>query len=413
MNFSPRWKNRRSERGQILPMFVVLLPVLLLFVGITIDFGMAYVTKTALSRAADAAALAAMRNVNLGQAEATQLATAAFNANYSAFGNSSATPPSVNVAITTNSSNNTVVNVNATTALSSYFLGLLSGFKTVNVSTLSQTTRPKLIMSLVLDKSGSMNKNGGATALPPAVTNFLTYFDDSTDQVAEVSFSTLSSIDVPMTTGFTSPITSAVDGMKFGGATFTQAGLQGGLDQINSVQVASGENVVKVMVFFTDGWANTVEDTMSCPSSTQLELGGCSPPEYGVWCHPRRIPFMDPTTGANASCAGATTFYSEAAGANLSLGPTVLDGLTNIAQDALYRANVVAETARQDDIVVYSIGLGDKISEPFLQQIANDPASTSFNGNEPVGEAVFAPTSAELQGVFQEIANKILLRISQ
>lgn len=411
MNFSHRKRIRGHQRGQILPMFVVLLPVLLLFVGLTLDFGMAYVTKSALSRAADAAALAGMRNIKLGQSEATTLATAAFNANYTAFsGNTPA--PTVSVNITTNSSDNTVVNVNATTTLNSMFLGILPGFKTINVSSLSQTTRPKLIMSLVLDRSGSMNKNGGATALPPAVVNFLGYFDDSTDEVADISFSTLASIDVPIGTGFTSPITSAVDSMKFAGATFTQAGLQDGLDQINSVSVASGENVVKVVVFFTDGWANTLEDTFSCPASTLLEAGGCAPPEYAVgWCSPRAVPFMDPVTGKNTSC-GATTFYSESAGGSMPLTP-VLTGLTNISNDATYRANLVASSMRADNIVVYSIGLGDKISEAFLQQVANDPASATFDGTQPIGEAVFAPTAAELQGVFQEIANKILLRISQ
>jgi Flp pilus assembly protein TadG len=411
MNFSHRKGIRGNQRGQILPMFVVLLPVLLLFVGLTLDFGVAYVTKSALSRAADAAALAGMRNIKLGQSEATTLATAAFNANYTAFsGNTPA--PTVSVNITTNSSDNTVVNVNATTTLNSMFLGILPGFKTINVSSLSQTTRPKLIMSLVLDRSGSMNKNGGATALPPAVVNFLGYFDDSTDEVADVSFSTLASIDVPIGTGFTGPITSAVDSMKFAGATFTQAGLQDGLDQINTVSVASGENVVKVVVFFTDGWANTLEDTFSCPASTLLEAGGCAPPEYAVgWCSPRAVPFMDPVTGSNTSC-GATTFYSESAGGSMPLTP-VLTGLTNISNDATYRANLVATSMRADNIVVYSIGLGDKISEAFLQQVANDPASATFDGTQPIGEAVFAPTAAELQGVFQEIANKILLRISQ
>src|SRR5580658_9223752 len=152
MNFWHRKRIRCNQRGQVLPMFIVLLPVLLLFVGLTLDFGMAYVTKSALSRAADAAALAGMRNLKLGQAEATTLATAAFDANYSAFsGNTPA--PTVSVNITTNSSNNAVVNVNATTTLNSMFLGLLPGFSTVNVSSASQTTRPRLIMSLVLDRS--------------------------------------------------------------------------------------------------------------------------------------------------------------------------------------------------------------------------------------------------------------------
>jgi Flp pilus assembly protein TadG len=410
MNFSQRRNLRSSERGQILPMFVVLLPVLILFMGMTIDFGMAYVTKTALSRAADAAALAAMRNIKLGTAEATQLATAAFNANYAAFGNTSATP-NVSVVITTNANNNTVVNVNATTALNASFLSILPGFQTVNVSSLSQTTRPKVIMSLVLDRSGSMNLNGGATALPPAVVNFLGYFDDSTDQVAEVSFSTLATVDVPIATSFTAPITSAVDSMVFNGITFSQAALAAGESQIQSVPVASGESVVKVAVFFTDGWANTVLDTLNCPAATSVEVGGCSPVEQAVgWCG--SYSFYDPSSGSSIPCS-ATTFYSEMAGANMPLTPAVPTGITNVADDALYRANLAANAMRADGIVVYSIGLGDKISEPFLQQIANDPASTTFDSTQPVGEAAFAPTAGQLQGVFQEIANKILLRISQ
>jgi Flp pilus assembly protein TadG len=408
MNFWHRKRIRGNQRGQVLPMFIVLLPVLLLFVGLTLDFGMAYVTKSALSRAADAAALAGMRNLKLGQAEATTLATAAFDANYSAFsGNTPA--PTVSVNITTNSSNNAVVNVNATTTLNSMFLGLLPGFSTVNVSSASQTTRPRLIMSLVLDRSGSMNKNGGATALPPAVVNFLTYFDDSLDQVADVSFSSLATVDVPITTSFTSPITTAVDQMRFNGATFTEAGLQDGLNQILSVPVASGENVVKVLVFFTDGWANTIEDTLACPASTLLEVGGCAPLEQAAgWCgqNPPGYEFINPTTGGGATCS-ATTFYDESTGSTMPLS------IDNISTDATYRANLVATSAQSQNIVIYSIGLGDKISEAFLQQIANDPASTTFNGNAPVGEAVFAPNAADLEGVFQDIANKILLRISQ
>ena len=408
MNRGYHGKVRRNERGQILPMFVVLLPVLLLFVGLTLDLGMAYVTKTALSKAADAAALAAMKNIKQGQAVATTLAQDAFNANYAAFGSNSPAPV-VNVVISTNSNNNTVVNVNATAQLSTFFLGILPGFKTVAVSTASQTTRPKLIMALVLDKSGSMNLNGGATALAPAVVNFLTYFDDTTDQVASVSFSTIASVDVSIRTGFTSPITSSVDSMRFGGVTFSQAGLSDGLAQINSVPVAQGENVIRVAVFFTDGWANTIENTLNCPAATLLEVGGCSPPEQAVgWCgqNPPGYSFMNPTTGSGTSC-GASTFPSQVTGGSLPLS------IANISNDALYRANLVATQLRSQGIVVYSIGLGNKISEQFLQQIANDPASATFNASQPIGEAVFAPTAADLQGVFQDIANKILLRISQ
>ncbi len=386
-------------------MFVVLLPVLILFVGLTLDFGIAFVTKTALSKAADAAAITAMRNVKQGQSTAIALARNAFNANYAAFGSGSPVP-TVNIAFATDGGNNQVANVSASTTLNTSFLTLLPGFKTLTVSSAAQTTRPKLIISLVLDKSGSMTLNGGATALPPAVTNFLSYFDDSSDRVAEVSFSTLSSVDVSVRTGFTSPISSAVNRMKFGGYTYSQAGLLDGQSQLNSVTVAAGENVVKVAVFFTDGWANMIKDNLQCPAATLLNFGGCSPPEQTAgWCS--GYVFLDPVTAGSRSCKGATTFPSQSAGAAMPLN------IKNISDDAMYRANTVATSMRAQGIIVYSIGLGDKISRQFLQQAANDPASPSFDNTQPIGEAVFAPTSAELQGVFQDIANRILLRLSQ
>ena len=101
-----------------------------------------------------------------------------------------------------------------------------------------------------------------------------------------------------MGTNFLNPITNAVNSMPFGGATYSQGGLLDGQAQINSVTVAAGENVVKVAVFFTDGWANTVEDTLNCPPSTLLNFGGCSPPEAAVgWCRGGSISFLDPVTG--------------------------------------------------------------------------------------------------------------------
>ena len=405
MTFGHHTKEKQRERGQVLAMFVVMLPVLILFVGLTLDFGMAFVTKTALSKAADAAAITAMRNVKQGQSTAIALARNAFNANYAAFGNNSPVP-TVNISFATDGSNNQVANVSATATLNTFFLTLLPGFKTISVSTGAQTTRPKLIISLVLDKSGSMTLNGGARALPPAVINFLSYFDDSNDRMAEVSFSALSTVDVSVRTGFTAPITSAVNGMKFGGNTFTQAGLQDGQTQLNSVTLAAGENVVKVAVFFTDGWANMIQDSLKCPASTLLNYGGCSPPEQSAgWCS--GVVFLDPVTAATLSCKGATTFPSQSAGTAMSLN------ITNISNDAMYRANQVANSMRAQGVIVYAIGLGDKISQSFLQQIANDPASSSFDNAQPIGQAVFAPTSSELQGVFQDIANKILLRLSQ
>jgi hypothetical protein len=57
--------------------------------------------------------------------------------------------------------------------------------------------------------------------------------------------------------------------------------------------------------------------------------------------------------------------------------------------------------------------LGDKINQAYLQDVANDPAAATYNSNQPQGEAVFAPSSTQLDAVFQTIASKVLLRLSQ
>ncbi len=396
---------RRFQPAQIFIVFALSLPVLILFLGLGVDFGFAFVTRARLSKAVDAAALAAMRNISQGQAQVTTIAQSAFNTNYGSGAGRDFSPPIFKVALTTDASNNAVVNVSATATINTSFLRLLSGLQTLQISSYAQATRPKLIMSLVLDKSGSMNKNGGAQALPPAVVNFLSYFDNSNDQVADVSFSSVASVDVSMRTNFLNPITNAVNNITFAGATYSQGGLLNGQAQINGVTVAPGQNVIKAAVFFTDGWANTVEDTLNCPPSTLLNFGGCAPPEAAVgWCS--GISFLDPTTGSGRSC-GATQFPSQVAGGMQPLTQT------NIANDAMYRAVQTANSMRTQGIVIYSIGLGDKISQAFLQQIANDPASSTFNPNEPIGQAVFAPTAQDLDAVFQAIASEILLRLSQ
>jgi Flp pilus assembly protein TadG len=397
--------NQRHARAQIFLLFALSLPVLIAFLGLGVDLGFAFVTRANLSKAVDAAALAAMRNISQGQAQATAIAQSAFNTNYGSGIGRDLSPPVLNVAITADANNNTVINVSATTSINTLFLRVLSGLKTLKITSNAQATRPKLIMSLVLDRSGSMNNNGGAQALPPAVENFLTYFDNNNDLIADVSFSSVSSVDVKMGTNFLNPITKAVNKMAFGGATYSQGGLLDGQSQINGVAVAAGANVVKVAVFFTDGWANTVQNTLNCPPSTLLNFGGCAPPEAAVgWCS--GISFMDPTNGNTRSC-GATSFPSQMTGGSVSLTQT------NIANDAMYRAVQVANSMRAQGVAIYSIGLGDKISQAFLQQVANDPASSTFDPNQPVGQAVFAATAADLQGVFQTIASEILLRLSQ
>ena len=66
-------KATREESGQVAIMFAFLLPFLVLFVGLGIDFGFGFLAKAQLAKAADAASLAVMRNLGRGQAQATAI----------------------------------------------------------------------------------------------------------------------------------------------------------------------------------------------------------------------------------------------------------------------------------------------------------------------------------------------------
>ena len=95
-----------------------------------------------------------------------------------------------------------------------------------------------------------------------------------------VSFSDNARVDVAMTTNFATPIDTAVAALKFDGATFgTGAGtntydtvhgppLNLADDQNNSVTLPAGQPETKVIVYFTDGLMNTVQNTLACTNFT-------------------------------------------------------------------------------------------------------------------------------------------------
>src|SRR5205809_7903312 len=82
-----------SEKGYALIYMCVVLAVLLIFTGLAVDSGRAYVVKAQLSKAVDGAALAAARNLNSGdpKAEAVRIFKANFPTGY--FGTTTTTDP--------------------------------------------------------------------------------------------------------------------------------------------------------------------------------------------------------------------------------------------------------------------------------------------------------------------------------
>jgi Flp pilus assembly protein TadG len=417
VHFMRRLNATREESGQILVLFAWWLPLLCLFVGFGIDFGFGFLTKAQLAKACDAAALAAMRNLGQGQTQATIIGKAEFalNANVSSSMYVSAPVPSITYG---SSGGEPVVNVTASAQIHTFFIGL-AGFHTLTIADSSQATRPPIILSLVLDKSGSMNDNGGSTALPPSVTDFLGYFIGGTDRLGEVSFSDIANSDVAISTSFKTPITNFVNGMSFGGATFAQGGLMNANTEVTGVSNPPA-NAVQVVVFFTDGWANSIQSTVA---GSQVNFGGCAPAEFAVgWCNGVSCWYnangnsIGGTVVGNSNtavtCDGQNNFTATDTAPPDSLPNPASLTINNIADEADYRAVQYANTMRAAGITVYAIGLGDKINQTYLQELANDPASSTYNANEPSGLAEFAPTASDLDTAFQTVASKILLRLT-
>jgi len=269
--------------------------------------------------------------------------------------------------------------------------------------------RAQLIMALVLDRSGSMGAppplgSGGGFVLPDAVASFVSHFDDMTDRAAMSSFGSTATLDVPMEQPFKSAITMAAPGTaRDGGRTFAEGGLMIGFNQVNNTPVLTGQTAVKVIVFFTDGYANTFQTNLSCRAAP-INLGQSDPPIGGPasCCPPWSYEFLDPAGGSDPSC-NSTTFPSLDGSTK-----TISQNNQNIWYEGQLHALSVANQIRSANILIYSIGVGTGLNQDFLRNIANDPAGSAYNANQISGEAVFAPDASQLQAVFDMIATKLV-----
>lgn len=404
----------RKQRGQTILMLVVCMFVLLLFVGLAIDIGFGYVTEANLSKAVDAAALTGITNLSLGQAQAQSLAQNSFNINY---GTSvrDVSPPTVAMSFNTDANNNTFFNVSAKANINTFFLGILPQYHHLAIGATAQSIRAPLVMSLVLDRSGSMAGNGGGVALQAAVPDFVDKFDNDVDQVAGISFASDATVDFQLSTVFQSSIKTVVSRFKFNGGTFGPGGMVDALAQENSKNAVAGAQ--KVVVYFTDGWANIVQQSLNCGgNATTLNFGGYDG-------NVKNVDFFAPATG-NTNCSltnGGTPSCCSGVSRFQSLADNKLETFVraNVTNEALYEAVQTANTMRNQNITVYAIGLGTDINQGFLQQIANDPKSPTYDSTKPQGLALFVPDcpsaacTSDLNTAFQTIASTILLRLTK
>src|ERR1022692_3619809 len=296
----------KNDRGQTVIIFALIMPVLILFTGLALDAGLLYVTKAKLSTSVDAACLTGMKNLALPQPVAATLAADMFNANFGP------NPPIPTVTFPTDAYGDQQVKVTATASVNTLFMRYLSQWRTVPVSATAVSTRGKLIMSIVLDRSGSMITDEGQAALQAAVPEFVSNFDDATDEVAAISFSSNARIDFLIAYNFKTAITTAVSSMHFDGGTFgTGAGsnpvvftdpnappLSMAKLQNDHVPIMPNQNVIKVVVYFTDGLMNASQDNFHCGGKNNNTLTLVN---YGGEDSGTPVVFFDPSCSPSTS----------------------------------------------------------------------------------------------------------------
>jgi hypothetical protein len=347
---------------------------------------------------------------------------------------------------------------------------------TVNASTrTSSAARRKVMMSVVLDRSGSMIPDGGAMAVQSAMPAFINLFNNSFDEVALLSFSSNARIDVPIGHNFIAPISKSIAAMQFGGGTFgTGAGNQPILSSATGAPMSLADlqnnsvaflpvwwkrlfitkrrvlqKVSKVLVYFTDGMMNTVQDNFYCGPSAPTVLVN-----YGGYDSGNFVGFFDPACSPNTSGNGCTIeggqvsqwssynglrgrvngFPYDAHGdiCKNAQGKPVTTFLSqqtgqqtpfiraNVTAESQYRAIYTANAMRTESPVpthIYTIGLGISVSpttQAFLAQLANDPRYPTYIPGQPAGEFFYIANcpspncTAELEAAFRAIASKLL-----
>jgi len=471
----PNPQARKYERGQTIVLFAFGIVFLVLATGLAIDAGLCYVAKSKLSTSVDGATLAGMKTLQQGQSIASTIAADVFYANYGA------NPPTPTVTFPTDASGNQEVQVTATTNVHTLFMKILPSLTTVAVSDTAVATRAKLIMTIVVDRSGSMcggtdscqsgvSGDDGGEALQAAVPLFVANFDQTPntgDEIGLVSFSDNAVINYGINYSFITPIDNAISGMSFVGGTFGTGAGTGTLlsntvgpplslagAENDSVSISSGQAVIKVIVYLTDGLMNTVQDQFQCGGKnnttyTLLNYGGFDNPgasQYGDIFNPNSatqiygtatasgFPYSaSPTNCVNSSGVTVTTFTSQQPGkGQLSFLQT------NITGEAQYRAKQTAialESESQHPNYIYTIGLSNSVTsctEALLATIANDPNAPSYscpsspgvyNSNQATGEFFYISSSVcpgtgnecneAVEQVFNTIAAKVLLRLTQ
>ncbi len=304
-----------GERGYALIYLSVMLAMLLIFSGLAVDSGRAYVVKAQLSKAVDGAALAAARSLNSGdpRSEAIRIFKANFPAGY--LGTISSTDPTSDPGFFSSSVDTTTgintVTVTAKTTLPTTFIRL-ANINKVDVVSTGQATRRMVDLSLILDVSSSIGSKWGTVR--DAVRAFVDAFDAKNDRLALLTFGNGASVldAMPSSRGFNkTKLEADVPNTLPGGSTNMVEGLYRGWDELRSVP-SGQQSGLRVIVLFTDGASNSVPGNYDAAPGLgralrTFDFPKNSPdPDGQTWDNPQITGLYDTASGNASPSVGIT-----------------------------------------------------------------------------------------------------------
>jgi hypothetical protein len=450
-----------NQRGAFLVIFAIALMVLLAFVALAIEGGRWYLVRAELSKSVDAAALAGANNISNPYVDprvvARDFGAENFQAGYVGTPGSGAGSVNFVATMVDNDKISVTGNVTAVSVLAQMF-----GVDSVPVGATGIGQKRKVEILMVLDRSASM-AGSKLTALKSAARSFLSFFQDTQDKdkLGLVSFATTARVDVAIENNFYNNMYSSINGMSANGYTnaedaLAQANTSGGFS--DQTGIPGDQRIQQFVVFFSDGMPTALRDRFKydnveydgivaggipdCRGTNRTNgtfAAGLYNPQNtssDVFLTSGGTTFS-PTTATGdgkkttgsplTACTRMTTRYLntkwylfEANPAQRSAGvffpaeqcsyqgsPIPLTGQYSLISYFCDTARLLAQNnataLKSNGIKIYVIGLGSgsEIDVTYLQNLSSG-----------TGFTYVAPTSADLQSIFNKIAKDIKLRLS-
>jgi len=302
----------RQRDGQTFVFFLVAFTTVFLLCGLGLDCGLYYLAKARLSRATDAAVISGVQNFAKGRDEVANIMRNIAVANYVdladistsstmttstnalggvsyhyAFLNDDGTFGLTNTIATGAEGHITLARTDANAPYRTTFMAItgIEAVTDLGLQASSEAERRPRLITVVLDRSGSM-VTSGSKVLPEAVRVFLNSgFDTNADAIGIVSYSSYARLEMAHTNDFITigtnlmykadgdnkngkQVTTHTNGMKFSGVTAADEGMRMALEVMRTNDGYRNEQYDKYIIFMTDGEFNSVRSLYASPTYT-------------------------------------------------------------------------------------------------------------------------------------------------